>query len=180
MNKRSNRDVITAFILQNQDRLYRFAYSYVRDREDALDIVQDSICKALSSEKSLSSSTAVKTWCYRIVANCAIDFLRTRRNSLYLEADKVETGCDKYLDFDLQTAIASLSTRNKTIVILRFYEDMKIEEIARIVGENPNTVKTALYSSLRKLRVQLDDPENRQLFGPEEAVPLGRVGAIET
>ncbi len=165
MDRQSKHDVITGCILDNQNQLYRLAYSYVNNREDALDIVQESICKALSSAKSLNSPAVVKTWCYRIVVNSALDFLRRRRKDLYLEADRVVSESDEYRDFDLQTAIANLSTRNRTIILLRYYEDMKLEEIAEIMGENVNTIKTALYSTLRRLRVQLNipvGPNNRE------------------
>ncbi len=159
MDRHSRRDIITGFVLENRDALYRLAYSYVRNREDALDIMGDAICKALSREKSLKDPALVKAWTYRILVNSALDFLRKRRGNLYLESDAIESERDRYQDFDLQNAIESLSIRNRTIIVLRFYEDMKIEEIAEIMGENVNTVKTALYSSLRRLRMELEDPD---------------------
>jgi RNA polymerase sigma-70 factor (ECF subfamily) len=151
MDRHTGHDIITGFILENRDSLYRLAYSYVRNREDALDIMEDAICKALSRARSLNNPAVVRAWTYRIVVNSALDFLRKRRRDLYLESDMLESETDKYQDFDLQSAIASLSTRNRTIILLRFYEDIKIEEVAEIMGENVNTIKTALYSSLKRL-----------------------------
>lgn len=165
MDRQTGHDVITDFILENRDSLYRLAYSYVRNREDALDIMEDAICKALSRAKSLRDPDLVKAWTYRIVVNSALDFLRKRRKDLYLESDVLESESDKYQDLDLQSAIASLSTRNRTIVLLRFYEDMKIEEVAEIMGENVNTIKTALYSSLKRLRMQMEDPDSGTPWG---------------
>lgn len=64
---------------------------------------------------------------------------------------------DEYHHLDLQEAIDHLPDKYKTIIILRYFEDMKIEEIAKIVGENVNTVKTRLYRALKILKVELDE-----------------------
>jgi RNA polymerase sigma-70 factor (ECF subfamily) len=76
---------------------------------------------------------------------------------LYLESDVTAPETDSCPDIDLETALTRLSTRNRTIIVLRFYEDMRIEDIALVLGQNVNTVKTALYSTLKKLRVELED-----------------------
>lgn len=55
-------------------------------------------------------------------------------------------------DIDLQRALDTLPKQDKAVVILRFFEEMKLEEIADILEENVNTVKSRLYRSLRKLR----------------------------
>ena len=55
-------------------------------------------------------------------------------------------------DIDLQRALDTLPKQDKAVVILRFFEEMKLEEIADILEENVNTVKSKLYRSLRKLR----------------------------
>lgn len=150
---------VTAFVLENRDSIYRLAYSYVHSREDAQDIVQEAICKALTSVRSLKNSSLVKAWFYRILVNTAVDFLRKNKRYVYLETDILESetaGSDSYPDLDLRNAINKLSTANKTIVVLRFFEGLELKEIAGIVDKNLNTVKTGLYSSLKKLRIELD------------------------
>lgn len=159
MAKKIRHEAVTSFIMANGDPAYRLAYSYVRSREDALDIIQDSICKALSSVKSLDSPAAFRAWFYRIVVNTALDFLRKNRRHLYVEADRLEAASDRYEDFDLRSAVASLSTVNQTVVILRFFENMTLDEIAAVMSENVNTIKTRLYSSLKKLRIELEEPD---------------------
>ncbi len=62
---------------------------------------------------------------------------------------------DPYKDTDLHEALDELPYRYKTIIILRFFEDLKLEEIAEITGENTNTVKTRLYRALKLMRIQL-------------------------
>ena len=56
---------------------------------------------------------------------------------------------------DLYRAVEGLEPKLRTIVMLRFYEDMKLEDIARVTGTNVNTVKSRLYKALDRLRVEL-------------------------
>ncbi len=57
--------LIKQYIVDNKDSLYRFAYSYTRNQNDALDIVHDAICKALTNKKSLKSEDKIKPWIYQ-------------------------------------------------------------------------------------------------------------------
>ena len=57
------------YIVENQDRFYRVAYSYTRHQEDALDAVQSAVCKALEAHKNIKNAEAIKTWFYRILIN---------------------------------------------------------------------------------------------------------------
>ena len=67
---------------------------------------------------------------------------------------------DDYSDMDLQKVLGDLPENYKTIIILRFFEDLKIQEIAKILNLNENTVKTRLYKSLKILRIKLGDEED--------------------
>ena len=65
-------DSVTAYIIENQEKFYRLAFSYVKNKDDALDIVQNAVCKALDHYESLRNEAAVKTWFYRILVNESI------------------------------------------------------------------------------------------------------------
>ncbi|NLN87358.1 MAG: sigma-70 family RNA polymerase sigma factor [Syntrophomonadaceae bacterium] len=165
MGRDADYNAITTLILDNRDSIYRLAYSYVHNQADAQDIVQESICKALSSRRSLRQPAHAKAWFYRIVVNTAFDFIRKNKKYLYLEADQLESescASDPYPDLDLQDTVNKLSTVNRTIIVLRFYEDLELREIADIMDENLSTVKTRLYSSLKKLRLELDETAKTQ------------------
>ncbi len=74
-----------------------------------------------------------------------------------LEEIPVEQGKeDSYYDFDLHRAVDKLLPKEKAIIELRFFEDKKLEDIAAILGENVSTVKSRLYRSLKKLRLELE------------------------
>lgn len=146
------------YILENQQMFYRMAYSYCKNQQDALDIVQESICKAIRQEKSLKDSAAMKPWFCKIILNNAIDFQRKRKKVVYLsEQELPDAGTEpEYTDFDLQKALEELPEKYKAVVMLRYFEDMKLEEIAQVLDENVNSVKTRLYTALKKLRVTLE------------------------
>lgn len=161
MGQPATYDEMAEFLLDNKEKYYRLAYSYVRSKEDALDVVQEAIVRALSSRKTLRDIASIKSWFYRIVINAALDYLRQNKKYFYPDDNQWENlgegACDIYVDVDLRNALNHLSPQNRTIIILRYFEDMKISDIARILDENENTVKTRLYSTLKKLRVELEE-----------------------
>ncbi len=152
-------DEMSKLILENKESYYRLAFSYVRSRDDALDVIQEAIVKAFSSRKDLKDTDSLKSWFYRIVINTALDSLRKNKKYTYLDEEQWEDisseNSESYEDVDLHKALEKLPPKNRTIIILRYFEDMKLSEIARILGENENTVKTKLYSTLKKLRLEL-------------------------
>lgn len=159
MTKDQKFRAVEEYVIQNKEKLYRIAYSYVKNKENALDIVQESIYKALRQVESLQNVEYIKTWFYRIIVNTAIDFLRKNKRISVVE-DQVldshtEINEDDYADLDLQHALDLLPPIYKTIVILKYFEGLTLEEIAQVLGENVNTVKTRLYSGLKKLRVEM-------------------------
>ncbi|MEH6941806.1 RNA polymerase sigma factor [Bacillus sp. JJ722] len=157
--KKIERDFIT-YVTENQQSLYRFAYSYVKNQQDALDIVQESIRKGLCSIQNIQESAAIKSWFYRIIINTSIDMIRKRKREQLVEDETIEFMAhgneDSYEDMDLREAVEALPHTYRMIIILRFFEDLKIEEIAHILEENPNTIKTRLYRALKLLRMDLD------------------------
>ena len=144
-------------LIDGYERFYRLAYSYVQNREDALDVVQESACKAIIQCKKLKDTTKLLPWLCRIVVNTSLDLLRNQIKEQPAEELPEAAAEDKYEELDLKKALNRLEPENRTVIILRYFEDMKIEDIALVVDENVNTVKTRLYRSLKKLRIQLDD-----------------------
>ena len=148
------------YIINNNELFYRLAYSYVKNTDDALDVVQESIYKAFSSIDSLKDNSYIKTWFYRIIVNTSLDLLRKRKREVVTDEeyifDENNGECDKYHDIDLKNALDDLPEKYRSIIILRYFEDLKIEEISKVLNENINTVKTRLYKGLKILRISMD------------------------
>lgn len=150
-----NHRLLVEYITASQTELYRLAFSYVKNRETALDVVQEAIVKALAKIDTLREPAYLKTWFYRILLNECMNHFRQSRDMIpYDEAlhDRAEEGRDPAERLDLYDAIDRLDPREQTVIRLRFFEDLKLEEIARCTGANLNTVKSRLYTALKKLR----------------------------
>ena len=146
-------------LLTSYESMYRIAFTYVKNADDALDIVQDSAYKAIKNAKSVKQEEYIETWIYRIVMNCAVDFLKRNRKEMATERleelHHMET-TDKYMDFDTIRALDILNEKERAVIILRFFEEKKLDEIAAVLGMNGNTVKSILYRSLQKLKAELE------------------------
>lgn len=151
-------DKIVTYIVEHQNQFYRLAYSYVRSREDALDVVQNGVCQALEHYKELRNEDAVRTWFYRILVNESLRFLKDR-NRLPLGEEELPEGVYEEKGFemqdDLNQYISRLDGDTQTIIRLRFFEELSLKEIADITEMNLNTVKAKLYRGLKQLKVNV-------------------------
>ena len=131
------------------------AFSYVHQEADAMDIVQERSCKPMAKARSLREERFAGTWVYRIMINTAKDYLKKyeRERGTLREDLAVSQGTET--DLELQEALDRLPMQEKTLIILRFYEDKPLSEIAEILQENLSTVKSRLYRTLEKLRREL-------------------------
>lgn len=157
-NKQSKETLVEEVLVANYDKYYRLAKSYTHNSDDALDIVQNGACKAITASKKLKNEAFAETWIYRIMLNEIFRFCKGNKNILILPQDMTpESGQeDTYENFDLQVALDKLPPKDKSVIIFKYFEDMKLSEIAQILKENENTVKSRLYRSLEKLKLQLD------------------------
>lgn len=150
-------DLISACLIENYARFYRLAYSYVQREADAMDIVQEGAYKAILNSGSLKNINYIQTWIYRIMINEALAFIKKNKIT-YEPYDTIEqSSSDVYEDIDLKKTIENLGEPDKTIIKLRFFEDMKLEQIAGILGENLNTTKSKLYRALKTMKLSLEE-----------------------
>ena len=153
---------LTAFIVENQVRFYRLAYSYLKNREEALDAVQTAVCRALEKQDGLQDADALRTWFYRILVNVCMDQLRCRKRVTLVPPEALDTGSYEDplpSDGTLAQRVDALPAEVGTIVKLRFYEELSLKEISAVTGVPLSTVKTRLYTGLKKLRVTLESEE---------------------
>ncbi len=153
------REIVEQLLLQNYNKYYRLAYSYVHNEADAGDIVQNGAYKAILNSGKIKNIDFAETWIYRIMVNEI--FQNYRRQTDLLPEDSIpEKGKeDVYQNLDLKRAIDSLEKEDKTVIILRYYEDMRLEDIAMVLNENLSTIKSRLYRSMKKLKLQLEPYE---------------------
>ena len=147
---------VEQLLLTEYNRYFRLAMSFVHNEEDAGDIVQNGAYRAVKGSGSLRSTEFASTWLYRIMLNEIFRFCKEPKH--YPLEHVEEAGYEeRYEDPDLRRALDMLSKEDKAVVELKFFEDMKLEQIAEILQENVNTVKSRLYRAMKKLRVHLEE-----------------------
>ncbi len=156
------------YIESHQDRFYRLAFTYVKDPDAAMGVVQNAVVQALTHVHTLREPAYLKTWFYRILVNEGLGYLRKNKRVLPAEEApeaflSVGDPCEDIARrLDVYRAVSRLKPKLRTVVVLRFYEDMPLSEIAQVTGGNINTVKSRLYKALELLRAEMEGG------GPEE------------
>lgn len=143
------------YILDNQNRFYRLAYSYTRNQEDALDAVQNAVCKALEAFESLRNADALRSWFYRILINeCLLMIDKRKKDVLTADFELPDSVYhEKAYDREyVEDELDKLAPDVQEIIKLRFFEEMSLKEIASITGYKLSTVKTKLYRGLKLLK----------------------------
>lgn len=154
----TKREKLETYVTENINKIYRLAFSYVKNEHDAEDVVNESVKRALDGIEQLRNDEFLGTWFFRIVTNTSNTYLKSKSKLIYLDeiVEDSLTVEDKYQDTDLYDAIMKLDSKYRIVIILKFYEDMTIERISEILDENISTVKTRLYKALKKLRLEID------------------------
>jgi len=162
-----NNAAYTHLIEKWHARIYRFAYRFFADADEARDITQKTFIKMYQSVKTLENPEKFSSWIYRIANNLCLDELKRagRRKSTSLEAYLEQSGGlegdapapdaelqNKELGTILQKALLTLPDEQRTVIILKEYEGLKFREIADILEEPESTVKSRLYYGLKSTR----------------------------
>ena len=149
------------------NRVYRLAYHFARNCEDAYDISQEVFIKVLRSLGDLKNGSAFDVWLKKITINTCIDYLRQRPSQQVLDDfsyvcyRRAVGGCvgspDSPMEMDelsnvISEAVDQLPMRQRKVFILRHYEDLSIKEIAEALNRTQGTVKANLFHANRKLR----------------------------
>ena len=118
--------------------------------------MQNGAYKALRSHHTLKDLQLAETWLYRIMLNECFQYVRRPKHISYeriLDEEDANLGSteDTYANIDLQNAIHMLPEKDKAVIILKYFEDKKLEEISHILDENISTVKSRLYRAMKKL-----------------------------
>ena len=155
--------IIDELMNQHSQKVYLLAYSYVKDQGLAEDIAQEVFIKCYKSLHHFRGDSQITSWIYRITVNTAKDFLRSKSfnilkypKSFFENLTKSETLEDALIQRDqrevvLQTVL-SLSTKYREVIILYYFQDEKLEDIAEILNMNLNTVKTRLSRARSMLK----------------------------
>lgn len=153
-------DSLEGFIDSHGDRLLRSAYLLCGNETDAQDLVQETLIQAIKSRKGFRGESAIYTWLHGILLNLCRWHYRKQKRLVYdeelilketFQPDHGQEMDQDYCAAKLTKALQQLSQEHREVVILRYYENMKIGEIARQAGVSVGTVKSRLHYAVRCL-----------------------------
>jgi RNA polymerase sigma-70 factor (ECF subfamily) len=164
-------DAFRALVEQHSRSAFRLAFRMTGNEQDAEDVVQESFLKAYRHLNRFETRADFGTWLYRIVANCAVDALRSRQSrqrhgwSEPFEPSAETHACDQpgperlaessEVKRTVVAALGSLSPLERAAFALRHYEGRSINEISRTLGLGTSAAKHAVFRAVRKLRTEL-------------------------
>lgn len=138
--------------------LFRIAMSILRNKDDADDVVCETVVKAYENIHKLKDCNFFKTWIIRILINQSNTAYKRRKKIFLLSDIKYEPCYEDAYDYeneDLHMAVGNLSLGLRTVIILFYFQDMKIKEIARVLQIPEGTVKWRLSKAKAILRENL-------------------------
>jgi RNA polymerase sigma-70 factor, ECF subfamily len=172
-----NREAYREIVERYQARVFRIASALVKNREDAVDIAQESFVRAYANLESFKGDSRFATWLYKIVNNLCIDWIRRRRTAQSEELDEGARSQDdsiapglisgrlhnnpqgellrQELAQKLQIALEGLPEKHREILLLREVEGLSYEELSEVLDIPKGTVMSRLFHARAKMQTLL-------------------------
>jgi len=175
--KAKNGDAIAfqQLIHLEKEKLYKMAYVYMRNEEEALEVFQETVYLAFKSITKLKNDRYFSTWIIRILINTSISTLRKKKRVVLINKEMWdnmpgEEMVDTDVQMDLLNALNEMDEKYKTVLLLRYYQDYTIQQISVILDCPEGTVKTNIRRGIAVLKEKMkgvykDDRQNSILQG---------------
>lgn len=166
-------DALSPLMARHERRLYGIAYGYLRNPEDALEVVQDAFVKLFQQSARIDTRAEVGAWLTRVAINAAIDRYRQKKRrgsrEIAVESEDLQAvpsrhqrnGLDNLHAEDSRRAIEvglqALNERQRAVVTLRHFADLSLDEIASTLGVRLGTVKSSLNRALARMKTAMGE-----------------------
>lgn len=157
---RGNPDAYGSLIVFYQEYLYKIAFLYMKNEQDALDLVGSTILKGYQNIRTLKKPEWFKTWLTKILINTAKDELK---KAVYYDEIDENWISDRYQavsleeHLDLNSAIEHLPEKYRMVIVLKYFSELSIREIAYIMSAPEGTVKAYLSRARDELKKTLKE-----------------------
>ncbi len=172
--KEGDRTAFAELVDLYKDRVYHISYRMLGNRQEAEDVAQETFIRVYNNLESYNPQYKFSTWIYRIATNLSIDFIRKRKQSLSLDADisgaegldwhdrladsglgpEEEVLADEFQN-EVQGAIMGLNPKYRSVMVLRYIQDLSLQEISETVQLPVSTIKTRIHRGREALRKKL-------------------------
>lgn len=164
------RDAFGEVIRIYSEPLYRQIRRMVQTHDDANDLLQNTFLKAWQSIENFRGDAKLSTWLHKIAINESITFLEKERKRLGLSIDEEESHlvnlieADTYVDGDelerrLREAIATLPEKQRLVFNMRYYDEMKYEQMSEILGTSVGALKASYHLAVKKIEQYFDESD---------------------
>ncbi len=174
--QRGDQGALKEIFDQYHQKVYRIAYGVLRQREDALDVVQEVFIKLYRSVKDFKGKSAFYTYLYRLAMNTAIDHSRRSKKASWVSLDEEgrfqptdgeenrpdHIAAQKEMERKVRWAMDQLPKDQKATLVYREIEELSYQEIAEVMGCSVGTVMSRLHYGRKKLQELLRDIVKRE------------------
>ncbi|MDR0437219.1 MAG: sigma-70 family RNA polymerase sigma factor [Bacteroidales bacterium] len=161
-NEHSRNFAFRQLMQQEQEKVYRLIRRMVIDHDDTDDLVQSTFIKVFENINEFEGKSKLSTWIYRIAVNEALNFLRHKRRKLFVPIIDVERQLSNKIDTTsnfngdevekkLQKAILTLPAKQRLVFNMRYYENIKYEEMSDILGTSVGALKASYHIAEEKI-----------------------------
>jgi len=183
INKILEGDIQTFGVLVDRYKpmIFTLALRIIKNREDAEEVAQDTFLKAYKALDTFQGTSKFSTWIYKIAYNSSLDCLKKKKLRADINSIDVTTLYDLKTmggileDMDrndrkliIREAIDQLSSEDSAIILLYYYEELSVKEIAPIVGLSPQVLKVRLFRSRKQLALILNSKLEPEIIGSYE------------
>ena len=160
-DKRTQQDAFKVLVRQYSSKIYWHARRMLRNHEDANDVTQEVLVKIWSNLLNFKEESALSTWIFRITTNETISFIRKAgRHLTVAETEIPDTSSNSSESFPfnegdtlkkLNRAIESLPVKQRQVFILRYYDEMKYEEMSEVLSTSVGALKASYHHAVKKI-----------------------------
>ncbi|WP_245890034.1 sigma-70 family RNA polymerase sigma factor [Rummeliibacillus pycnus] len=151
-------EAIVALLKVNEDKLYRIAFAYLRNEQDAIEAIQELTYRTFKKIHTVKNPAFIHTWLVRILINICLDMKKKQVKLIYKESIEISYDPDDK-QLEMANLIEQLPIEQQELIYLKYFQDLKNDEIAKIKNIPEGTVKSRLHATLKRLR---------KLIGKEE------------
>jgi len=165
--RNGKRQAFTELMRKYQERIYWTVRRIVGDHSEADDVTQEAFVRAFLGLGDFRGDSSFYTWLYRIAVNLSLNALRKRQVVEYLRESEIVNRLfpqlddpgrrleEKELETNIERAVARLPEKQKAVFVMRFYDEMSYEEIARVLKTSVGGLKANYFHALKKVQEYL-------------------------
>ena len=159
---RAFKEIVAAY----SERLYRLVRRFLCSHEDTDDLLQEIFLKVWRSLPGFRGESSLYTWLYRIATNETLNHLRKQKIRSALQFESLSSEMDRRIDDDpffdgdalqreLSKAVARLPDKQRTVFIMRYFEDASYEDISEMLGTSVGALKASYHFAAEKVKAEL-------------------------